>query len=125
MLDAYNQQLLLEAVGIPNQDSVLVIDGAFATGKTLATGAIQVTRDLVFERLAALPVDVETRLVELLVEWKEVSTSHVSISPNNANEGVRLNPAVKRRILRARIKQIVGLVLQPQTLGGGAAIPVG
>ena len=50
-LTEYEQHLFFECIDIPNTTSVLYIDGAFGTGKTTATGAILVSRDLLIDRI--------------------------------------------------------------------------
>lgn len=112
--------LFYEAIDIPRQVTVQLIDGAYGTGVTWQSGAIEVSKTLIDARLDALDEAARLRLEELLTEWKTVSTSNVSIYPNNANEGVRLDPAYKRRMIRHRIKTHIGLVISERVHQHGA-----
>jgi len=119
-LTEYEVHLFFECIDIPNSTDVLVIDGAFGTGKTTATGAILVTRAEIITRMAALPTALITRLQELLAEWVVVSTSNVVIKANTANEGVDLDPKKKRELIRQRVKKIVPVVIKERDNQGSA-----
>ena len=123
-LTEYEQHLFFECIDIPDATSILYIDGAFGTGKTQATGAILVSRDEIIIRINALSAALLLRLQELLAEWLTVSTSNVKITPNTANEGVGLDPAKKRELIRHRVKKIVPVVIKERD-NQGSSIPVG
>lgn len=118
------KHLVFEVFGIPNATDVLYIDGRFGTGKTDATGAILVSQDEILSRIDALAQHLQDRLSELLAEWKRVSIDSIRIMPNAANEGVDVNPARTRRLIRERVRKIVPVIVG-ESVSGGNGIPVG
>jgi hypothetical protein len=110
-LDAANTHLLYEVLGVPHAESILYLDGAYATGATLPFGAIKTTVEQIDAILVGLPAALEDRLVELLAEWKEVATETTEIKPNAANQGVSVKPARKRGRIRLLVRAIVPVVI--------------
>ena len=119
------KHLVFEVFGIPNSVDVLYIDGRFGTGKTSATGAILVSRDQITTRIDALAQHLQDRLTTLLAEWEKVSINTVRIHPNAANEGVDVNPAKTRALIRERVRMIVPIIRAEVDSPAGGGIPVG
>lgn len=125
-LSEYQIQLVFEVFDIPQAESVLYIDGAFATGKTSQTGAILVSKDEIRTLIAGISAEQEQRVVELLTEWSRVSLSSVRVKPQPSNEGVDVNPARTRALIRQRLQKIIPIVRPEELTGsGGGYIPLG
>lgn len=123
-LDAENTHLVYEVLGIPHADSILYVDGIYATGATLPFGAIKTTVSQINAVLAGLEAAQEARLVSLLAEWKVVATEATRLHPNDSNEGVEVNPARKRALIRRLVRAIVPVVIEGIDTNGGV-IPLG
>lgn len=120
-----DRHLVFEIFGIPNQTSVLLVDTAFGTGRSVAIGAILTSKSEINDLIDGLEDHHVSRLQTLLAEWLKVTTSNVRIHPNVANEGVDLDPRQARQLIRQRVRIIVPVVRSGQASNQGAPLPLG
>lgn len=124
-LSEYERHLVFEVFDIPDATSVLYIDGAFATGATLAAGAVLVSRDEINALIDGLDEAREQRARELLVAWGRVSIQGTKVRPNTANEGVDVSPARDRALIRQRLQKIIPIVTPEDFAGSNGAMQLG
>jgi hypothetical protein len=113
-----------EILGVPNATSVLNLDSDYGTGSRFQNMAVTTGKTSIDAILDALATALETRLRALLVEWATVATSATRLKANTANQGVERDPRNIRKLIRARVKVIVPVIVQARE-GAGGAIPLG
>src|SRR5262245_17962277 len=99
--------LFYEVLDIPNDTSVIHIDGAFGTGRKIINYAVTTAKTEIDERLDALTGAPLTRLQSLLARWECLSTSADSIVANGSNEGAKWDARRERALIKRRILTIV------------------
>lgn len=116
------RHLVYEMLDIPNAPNVLNVGGDFGTGSKFQSHAVLVAKTEIDARLDALEEAPLARLQEIVAEWRRVAFDSTEIMPNTANEGVRVNPARTRGLLRKRLRSVLG-VFRPHDLTGGDLLP--
>lgn len=118
--------LFYEVVGVPNDTSVLNIDGQFGTGRKYVDYAVTTAKTEIDAKLNALTGEPLTRLQALLARWEEISTDSTRLRPNTSNEGVDVDPRRERALIRRRILTIVPVFVAGRDLSGwDGSIPLG
>ncbi len=116
------RHLVYEVLNIPDALSVLNINGDYSVGSRFENFAITSAKTQIDAIITGLDVTREARLQKLLSEWLVVATDTVKLKPNNANEGVDLNPARTRRRIHALVLVIIPVVLSTESAPGGFAV---
>ena len=110
--------LFYEVIGVPNDTSVLNIDGQFGTGRKYVDYAVTTAKTEIDAKLDALTGAPLARLQTLLAEWESISFSSTRIHPKESNEGVEVNIDRQRGTIRRRILTIVPVFVAGRDLSG-------
>ena len=116
------RQLYYELIGVPNQTSVLNIDGEYGTGRKYIDYAITTAKTEIDARLDALTGAPLARLQVILARWKEISFSSTRLVPKESNEGVDVDNRRERALLIQRAQAVVGVFVARDRADG---IPLG
>lgn len=104
--------LVFEILDFPPGATVVEMWGELGRQQAVQQNTFRSPVDAVDARIAALDSDGETRVRELLAEWRKVSTGERKITQAEDVQGVVQDDAAKRMLIRHRLQVYIPVYLE-------------